>query len=196
MSGKNQVSASCDADHSSRLATNGDEPQMAFSEEVHASKNGPDKNFIHQLRDLVGKVRFGWAVAVTVLGPIATFAGILIYTGWISIPAKESDMKVVQAKLASVEAAQSVQAEALKTLNVTMVRFEEGQKASIHLLDRIDGKLERIEEQHLAIMRAFMTTPDPQKASPAPSSPPPDRPNTQRKVKRKPVQPSGLSLFR
>jgi hypothetical protein len=158
-----------------RLATSGDEPPMTFEHEhkEHHKENGADRNFIHQLRSIVGRVRFGWAVAITSLSPVFLIAAMLVHNGWIETPAKDSDIKAVQIKLTSLDAAQIAQTEAIRSIGIAVARLEEDEKATRRSLDGIDGKIDSIISQQLAIMRAFAAMPmEPQKAS-TPSSPPP-----------------------
>lgn len=187
-----------------RLATSGEQPPMTFpnhQEQERRNENGVDRHFIHQLRRVVGRVRFGWSVTATLLSPLFLLAALLVHNGWITTPAKDSDMKAMQVKFSGLETTILTQAETTRALAVTIARIEEGQKAVFRVLDKIDSKLDRIEDQHLAIMRAFVTTIEPQqktesqKATPAPASPVPAPPSRSRaKVHKK--QETGLFLFR
>lgn len=176
-----------------RLTTHGAEPQMVLEQE-RLNNNGADRQFIQKLQQIVGKVRFGWAVAVAVLGPVFVFISMVIYSGWVSVPAKDSDMKLVQARLVNIESAQVSQGEAIRALNIFAARFDEVGKAQQRFLDRIDSKLDNIQDQHLAIMRAFGSPPETQKANPAPASPPPS-PAQRPRARAPKKQESGLRLW-
>lgn len=192
---RNDAGQGLDPRPAPRLAISGDHPPMTFErEQERHNENGADTTFVRRLQQIVGKVRFGWAVGATILSPIFLLAALLVHNGWIETPAKDTDMKVVQAKLTSIENVQSAQAEALRSLNIATVRLEEGNKLAIRTLDSIDGKLARIEEQHLTIMRAFATsTIEEQKANTAPATPPPPIHRPRAKALKKE---NGFSLFR
>lgn len=188
-----------------RLATHGEEPQMAFEQEQeqgHRRHNGPDKHFIRQLQTLIGRVRFGWSIVITSLSPIFLLAALLVHNGWITTPAKDSDVKSMQVKLTAMDAVLGSHIEAMKDLGLMSARLEEGQKAMLRVLDKVDGKLDRIEEQHLAIMRAFFAStqgdaqPQPQNAAPQTQDSPAPAVRPHRRAKSTKKQESGgLLLF-
>ena len=102
-------------------ATNGANPPMANT--IYQSTNGHDKSFAPALHDLVGRIRYGWAVASFGLSASFLIASLFINYGFLTVPAKESDMKVVQATLAA-------HTEALKAINGAV--------------DKIDRRLDRV----------------------------------------------------
>ena len=174
-----------------RLATHGADPPMAsFKTTEHSDKNGSDRLFVHQLQEVVGRVRFGWSVAISLLSPIVLVVMFLIHTEWLSIPAKSSDLKVVQATLAAQGTTQTAQGEAIRAISASVMRLEESSKNQKEVLERIDKNLDQFLETILQM--ANQSQPPAISANTGAPNPPPSRriPKAQKKPE------SGLFIFR
>ena len=90
-------------------ATHGVDPHVTL--ETHTPQNGADKAFQGALHELVGKIRFGWAVGVAVLSTILSGAFLLVTLaingGWLNLPARDVDLRtltvLVQAETARLD---------------------------------------------------------------------------------------------
>ena len=58
--------------------------------------NGEDKAIFPAFREFLGRVRAGWIVFVVVISVFTHAGTTLINTGWITVPAKDSDLKAMR----------------------------------------------------------------------------------------------------
>jgi hypothetical protein len=116
-------------------ATHGDNPQMAS--DTYAAPNGHDKNYFPALYELSHRIRLGWIVAVVLISGFTHLLGGLVVNGWLSVPAKETDMHEVKIELTAAS-------KELRTLGETVVRLSETSRANERQLDTVDRKLERL----------------------------------------------------
>lgn len=119
-----------------------------------AFQNGQDKRFKLVLGELVGKIRFGWSVAAVLLSSVFLIATLFVNGGWLTVPAKESDMKDVKVKVESMIID-------LKAVGLNVARMDEENRAQGRQIELIDRKLDRIIDLNFMARLAPATTPPP-----------------------------------
>jgi hypothetical protein len=135
--------------HSRRTECHGASPHAAagvqptMAEETYTYRNGKDNSMLPALRQLIGGVNKTWASLAAIGITIGSIAGPLIVSGFLSIPAKETDMREAKAAIAELQAE-------FKTLSVAVTRLEEGDKSQQRQLERIEGKMDRLLDLRLA----------------------------------------------
>lgn len=136
-----------------------------------------------------------FAIVALAMALVFILTDLLIHNTW-SRTVKVSDMQTVSAELNRLGSAQSAQTEALKALNAMVSGIEDDGKSGRLLLAAMDGKLDGVIDQHLALMRALVTPPDaPQQKAPAVQAPSrhPHRKRPRARASRR--RESGLSLW-
>ena len=117
-----------------------------MAESTYSSLNGESRNLLPVLREMIGGIRTGWIIGGVVSSAIVAVLGPLIVSGFLVVPAKETDMKEVKAAVIELQVR-------TKTIGDSVIRLEEGDRSRSKQLDVLDGKLDRMMDLHLMMMR-------------------------------------------
>lgn len=154
-------------------AIHGADPQMASSS-TQSLANGEAKNLLPTLRQFVGEVRVGWIVFTLLASGILHFSSSLLTYGWITVPAKQSDMAEVQKAVVAL-------GENVKFMSAALTRLEESDKANQRAFASMDHKLDILLDRRPSQLETG-----------APSAPPPPASHTSTRARRYPKKEHGL----